>query len=202
VAQVQSSQKIESRFADVFYRQFENFMNVFFSRLKNSLDDTRKLKYTWRFRIFGDVFSDKDHKSELQQGLATGMSFLLPEYMSMFGQNLESSNTIMSYVSSMNTFQKMEVPVSAFNSKQGVDGKDSKNGRPSADLDNIENDNTASSIDQGTNLGETKTFTAFSPLPTINASSLFQGEEFQSAVMEILENYQEVTNEIIEKSKE
>ena len=47
VAQVKSTQMIESRFADVFYGQFQNFMNIVFKKYA-------KLAYTWNFHIQGN----------------------------------------------------------------------------------------------------------------------------------------------------
>ena len=162
VAQVQSSQKIESRFVDFMYRQFENFMYCLFQRLYHSENENKKLKYVWKFKIFGDVFSDKDHKSELFQALSIGANYLLPEFMSMHGLSIEAGNCLADYVKSLGIYTKMEVPVSAFNSKSGGDFSKST-GRPSADMDNINSDSTASGIDSGSNTSEGRSFSLDNP---------------------------------------
>jgi len=176
VAQVQSSQKIESRFADVFYKQFENFLYCVFQRLYNLQNEDRRLKYIWKFRMFGNVFEDKDKRAEIFQAINSGQSYLLPEYIAYSGLNIESANCLVDYVKSFKIYEKFEVLTSAFNAKQSTDGAEKKNGRPEVSMDSIDNDNTAASKDSGDNLGESKNF-----------SALLQSEEFQEAVSEIVE---------------
>lgn len=162
VAQVKASEKIEGRFADVFYGQFENFMNIVFSKYIN-------LKYTWRFHIFGTVFNDSDRKQELKDGLSMGQSYLLPEYLAVNDLDMESANSISDWIDTLGIYDKFKVTVSAFNSK---DAGGAKAGRKSADPSKVNNDSTASSMDNGTNTSDMKSFVS--------------SDEFRSAVEDII----------------
>lgn len=167
VAQVKASEKIEGRFSDIFYGQFENFMNIVFAKYV-------ELKYTWRFHIFGTIFNEKDRKQELKDGISLGNTSMMLEYLAYNDLDLESANTISDWVDNTGLYDKMKVTATAFNSKM-PDGNSDKAGRKSKDADSVDNDSTAASQDSGMNTADMKSF-----------NSLLDSEEFHNAVSDIV----------------
>jgi len=147
VAQVKAAEKIESRYADVFYGQFENFMNIVFSKYV-------KLSFVWNFKIFGDVFSDEDRTQRLKDGLSMGIIQLMPEYLAMSNLDMESATAIGNWVDSTGLYDQMKSLTSTFNSKS----QSGTNGRPAKPDSEVDNDSTAASKDGGQNTSKNRSF--------------------------------------------
>ena len=164
VAQVAAGKIIEKRYIDRMYEQFAWAVNIIFSDMYDNGD----LTYKWQYRIFGDAFSEADEKQALEASLSLGQSELLPKYLAYHDLSLSDAVTAADYVDSTKIYDKFKVLVSSFNNNI----TDNKNGRPSKNEDEIDNDNTANSVDSGQNTSETKTVTK-----TTSSYELMDGDE-------------------------
>jgi len=161
IAMVKASQLIEARFADVIYGQVEKCVNTCFEKYLN-------LKYTWRFHMFGDVFTHQAEIANLEKDISMGQSSLLPRYLAMRDIDIEEAVCTSDWMDSIKIYDKMKVVKSAFQTSGNSSSSDKKQetkpiGRPI--VENPDNENTAASKDQGTNVAENRTkFTAECPI--------------------------------------
>ena len=77
---VQISAKIEAQFARCIYGQFERMMNRFYRKLN--------LNYEWRFRMFGDIFSEDTELENCRKGMTLGILSDTLRYDAMMGHSL------------------------------------------------------------------------------------------------------------------
>lgn len=145
VAMVKASQTIESRFADILYGQFNKFMNTVF-------EDHLNLYNGWRFEIFGNVFDDDKKLADIQKQISMGQSYLLPKMLAYYDLDMTSALSISDWVDSVGIYDKMKVTPNAYVGNMDED----KNGRPQLEEDEIENDDTAKSVDSGLNTGDAR----------------------------------------------
>lgn len=153
VAQVASSKSIEKRFIDRVYSQYMNACNILLRKMYEQGD----LKYQWQTRIWGSIFSDDDEKDACLKGLTLGQKELFLDYLALSDKTLLDANSICDFVDSTGIYDKFQVLVNSY-STSGKDVVDKKNGRPSVDENNIQSDETASSIDSGQNTAENKSY--------------------------------------------
>lgn len=146
IATVKSAQMTESRYIDAIYGQFKKFVD-------NVLEYKLGLKYIWRFKIWGNIFSDKDDKTILKEAIAMGQTSLLPDYYAMFDQNIEDATCISDYMDSTKIYDKMKIIQTSYTTSGKKD-----NGRPAIADDKVENDSTGASKDSGMNTSDNKTF--------------------------------------------
>ena len=175
LSQVKNAQVIEARFIDKVYPQYKYFLNYMVNKMK--------LTNKWEIFITGDVFSDKDTYTNVEKGLMSGNTDLMVEYMSFYDTDISTKDATMQLINLYGIYDKLKPLVSAY--QQGDQSKN--NGRPNADLDKIESDATATSIDTGTNKGENR-ITKFS-LDKINNMSDEEKEQFISILedMDLIE---------------
>lgn len=167
VAQVASGKIIEKRYIDRVYEQFAWAINIIF----NDLFERGDIKYKWQYRIFGDSFSEETDKKALEGSLSLGQVELLPKYLAYHDLTLSDAVTAADYVDSSKIYDKFKILVSSFNNN--VTGGN-PNGRPSKSESEIDNDNTASSVDSGQNVSETKETTSTT---TTSSFELTDGDE-------------------------
>ena len=88
---VQISAKIESQFARGIYGQFERMMNHLYTTLN--------LNYDWRFRMFGNIFTDEEELETCRKGLTLGLLSETLKYNALMGhstlEDLSMSNAIL-----------------------------------------------------------------------------------------------------------
>lgn len=77
---VQISAKIEAQFAKCIYGQFERMMNYFYRKLNLSAE--------WRFRMFGDIFSEDTELENCRKGMTLGILSDTLKYDAMTGHSL------------------------------------------------------------------------------------------------------------------
>ena len=148
IAMIKASEKIETRFIDFMYRQFEHFMEVVF-------EDILVLDYDWKFEMFGSVFTIDDEKNDLANKISTGHSYLLPRFLACYNLNLRNANIICDYIDDSGIYDKLKTPPSAYQSS----GEQSNGpGRAEIDDDDVDNDNTALSKESGTNKIENRAY--------------------------------------------
>lgn len=158
MAQVKTQQVLEAAYAERFYKQFENCINVWW---KNKL----KLKYEWRFKVKGDKFSDPMTFGDVKGLVALGQNYLMPEMLSYFDLYLDDAYSLQQVVLGSDIYNNFQVVQSAYTQSGQVrintDTIDEMKkvtetnvGRPNADPNNIESDGTATAISQGSNTSE------------------------------------------------
>lgn len=143
-ALVASSQKIESQYAKLIYSQFMNMMDRTF--------ETLGMKYSWRFFMFGDIFSDEKTLESARNGMTLG---ILPDtyiYNAMRDRTLEDD-----YAASCEMIASgimdMRMPLQSSYTASSKDGNTNnyyRTGRPAQDVSEVESEKTEESIDQGT----------------------------------------------------
>lgn len=58
------SAKLESRFTNPVYRQYERMMECIFEELN--------LKFSWKFQMFGSIYTEESIKNKAEKALQTG----------------------------------------------------------------------------------------------------------------------------------
>lgn len=119
------------------------------------------LKYKFKITIWGGSFTDKDKESMLKELVIGGYTGLLPRLLSMEDQTVADYVSTVNYMESLDIYKKF-TPMSLITKENGTDDKTQegvtkKVGRKSVG-DDVENDNTATSLDQGNNVSDIKTF--------------------------------------------
>lgn len=74
------SLQIESRFAQTVYRCFERMMEVLFENLN--------LTYDWRFRMFGDIATDKQTLESVRSEMTLGLSQSMLIYNALYDRSI------------------------------------------------------------------------------------------------------------------
>jgi hypothetical protein len=74
------SLQIESRFAQTVYRCFERMMEVLFENIG--------LKYDWRFRMFGDIATDKQTLESVRSEMTLGLSQSTLIYNALYDRSI------------------------------------------------------------------------------------------------------------------
>ena len=74
------SLQIESRFAQTVYRCFERMMEVIF--------DSMNLTYDWRFRMFGDIATDKQTLESVRSEMTLGLSQSVLIYNALYDRSI------------------------------------------------------------------------------------------------------------------
>ncbi len=135
--------------------QFENVMNYI---IQHKLG----LKYKWKIRIWGDIFSNESEKKYLKEIVANGNIALLPKLMSAEGISMRDTKALTSYIESLGFYEKFmtytQLRASELNSEQSIEGEEESVGvgRPALSDDEIENENTASSRQNGTDTADNR----------------------------------------------
>lgn len=144
VAQVNAGKIIETRFIDRMYAQFAWACNI----ILRNMYDMGHLKFEWYFRIFGDSFSEKEKISEVEKSISLGQLEFIPEYLAYRDMSLLDAITTADWVESSKLYNKFKPLQNSF----GISNKTT--GRPAKAEDDIDNDDTANSIDSGTNTAD------------------------------------------------
>ena len=151
VAQVAAGKIIETRYIDRIYEQFKLACDVILENMYKKGD----LKYHWNFYIHGDSFSDEKATESIEKSLSLGQIELFPKYLSYHDKSLMDAKMNADWVESCGIYDSFKPLINTFglSNKNSVD---KKNGRPAVEENKIENDNTAVSVDSGTNTADTK----------------------------------------------
>ena len=106
-SQVEASMKIEGRFVtSEIYPQFERMMNSIFERLR--------LKYRWRFKMFGTIFSEEDDREAAKDRISRGDLSGYYEDAALSGQSLLDKMSMMRTVRALGINDLLLVPPTAY----------------------------------------------------------------------------------------
>lgn len=142
-AQVDVSKRLEARFADRIYRQFE--------RMMNTLYDSLNLRYEWEFVMFGSIFTDDDTREKAQKALAIGDTSAMFTLAALDGDSWLDKLSMVRAINESGIMDELIVPQTAYTQSNRTtaasDGTSDAGGRPKSEkmTDAIEK-----SIDTGT----------------------------------------------------
>lgn len=143
IASVKAAQSLQASKNDYLTRQFQGFLN-------NVINENFDLKYTWNVTLWGDVFFWRDDVKITKELVISGMHGLLPKLLSAQDQTLEDYKGATIYMDTLDIKIKTAEEV-----KQEL-AETNPVGRPKLNDNDIENDNTGTSNDQGNNVSEIK----------------------------------------------
>lgn len=127
--------------------------------INNILSKNFGLKYHYKVCIWGGSFTFEEHEKILKELVISGYTSLLPRLLSIEDQTLEDYISVSNYMNSLNIYDNIK-PISVLSknvtSEDNI-GETKTRGRKSVG-DNVENDNTATSLEQGNNVSDIKEF--------------------------------------------
>ena len=136
--------------------QFEQVINFI---LQYKLD----MKYEWKVRIWGDIFSNESEKKYLKEIVANGNTALFPKLMSAEGISMRDTKAIINYLKTLDFYKEFktytqEAQLNAQLEKESRAGENAPGtvGRPELADSEIESDATAASREAGTNTSDNR----------------------------------------------
>jgi hypothetical protein len=111
---VDASEKLESRFSDVIYRQFERMMNTFYRNLN--------LKYDWQFVMFGTVFNEKEIRENAQKAISNGDISAHYILAALDGESILDKITMMKRIKESDLLDMLIPPITSYTMKQDTNG--------------------------------------------------------------------------------
>ena len=111
---VNVSSQIEAQFARGIYRNFERMMNWMYGKLN--------LNYEWKFRMFGDIFSEEAELESARKGLSLGILMDALKYAAICGHSLLDDLSISNAVMGIGIMDK-RLPLVTSYTASNKDGK-------------------------------------------------------------------------------
>ena len=147
IAMVKTTQVLETAFVDKLYHQYVNFLNT----IKKNMN----LKNDFSYCVEGDRFSDKDVLASIEKALSSGNSNLYSQFLSFFGQDLDTASSTMDLVDAYGIFDKLK-PMMSANQMSGKQTKTGNvdNGRPPKNPEDMTSDGSVGSAESGSNTNE------------------------------------------------
>lgn len=148
---VNFSAMLEAKFAQCIYWTFSRMMESLYRQLNT--------KYTWKFRMFGDITSDKETMKDIQKSMSSGIMPDLFLYNALMGRST-LDDLSMSRVLGKTGIMDLRLPlISSYNastkerSLPPVKQKEApmaqnEGGRPSADVGEVVSEGTEDNLDQ------------------------------------------------------
>lgn len=140
-SQVDASMKIESRFATAtIYPQFEKMME--------SLYDKLNLKYSWTFKMFGTIFTEKELRENAQKALDIGDISAIFTLSALDEQSWVDKSAMLYAIKGLKLLDEYQVPQTAYTQSKSTQQTIQKEtaGRPkSEDI----SDSKEKSVDAG-----------------------------------------------------
>ena len=155
LSQTRAAEKIEARFIDKLYTQYQSCLN---SIIKNF-----KLKNDFVIHIEGDVFSDDAEYTKVKEAVQNGQTDLVPKQQSFFNSHIDEAIATSEFMEKCNYYGNLQQKTINTQIKQSTGNPV---GRPSANVDEVTSENTAISIEQGTNTVEGREITRTSETTT------------------------------------
>lgn len=155
LSQTRAAEKIEARYIDKLYCQYQTCLN--------SIIKTFKLKNDFVVHIEGDVFSDDSEYSKVKEAVQNGQTDLVPKQQSFFSSHIDEAIATSEFMEKCNYYGNLQQMGLSIQKKQSTGNPV---GRPSANVDEVTSENTAISIEQGTNTVEGREVTTTSETTT------------------------------------
>lgn len=128
VAQI--SLKLESRYPQHIYWQFNRMMNVLLEKLRTT--------WEWRFEMFGDIASDEAMKKEAKEGMTLGILPMAMRYAALNDMSLLDDMSISRMVDGIGLMELRKPLITSYSAKNTStslppDGAGGDGGRPESD---------------------------------------------------------------------
>lgn len=149
VAQITVAKQLAASQQRYVTLQFENVMNFI---IQHKLG----FKYNWKIRIWGDIFNNENDKKFLKEVVANGNIALLPKLMSAEGISMRDTKALTEYIKQFGFYKDFmtytQVKNAELNQQNNSDEDEETGqvGRPSIADEDVENDDTAASKQNGT----------------------------------------------------
>lgn len=125
VGSISAAQLLEGQFAAGVYRTFERMMDWILGDLG--------LEWEWRFRMFGNVYTDKDDLKEARDQLAMGYLPAWFRYNALLGQSVLDDISMSKMLDAIKINDLRKPLVTSYNMSAKTQSGDNKGGRPSTD---------------------------------------------------------------------
>lgn len=182
LSQTRASEKIEARFIDKLYPQYQSCLN--------SIVKTFKLKNEFVVHIEGDVFSDDSEYAKVKEAVLNGQTDLVPKQQSFFSSNIDEAMATREFLEKCDYYGSLQQKSVNTQIKQSTGNPI---GRPKANVDEVTSENTAISIEQGTNTVEGREVTTTHETSTNTEESF--AKIFSQLSEEEIEDIKEFINE-------
>ena len=152
VGAVNISAAIEAQFVKCVYYSFERMMTWLYDQIG--------FKHIWRFKMFGDIFTEDKELERCRQGMTLGILTDTFKYMALIGHSMVEDLSISNSILGIGIMDKRMPLQSSYNgavggNNAGISTKDGSNpkstergGRPKAEVDEIESEYTEVKIDE------------------------------------------------------
>lgn len=144
---VEYAAKIESQYGRPIYRTFENMMNSIFENLY--------MKYDWRFKMFGNVFSEQSEIEDARKGMTLGILIDTLKYDALLGHSVLDDIAVSDAVVASGVLNKRIPLVNSYSMKQSENGglppqvQVEEGGRPKSEMGSGVSEGQETSIDAG-----------------------------------------------------
>lgn len=143
IALIKAAQQLYESKCEYLTLQYQKFINLIINKYLG-------LKYQFRCIIWGGVYTWRDEVKTLKELIQNGNIGLMPKLLSAYRLTIDDYKSMYDYVDSIEIFKTEEQVPSA----QSPTAK--KVGRPNLEDDEVENDNTSISKEQGGNVSDIK----------------------------------------------
>ncbi len=152
VSQTKAAQLLYEAECDFLTRQFESVLNMIINNIIGT-------QYKWRLHIWGGIYSFENEVKRDKEMFFAGASFVLPKLASAYDMTVSEVVSVGSYIDSMKAYDCFKTVTQA-KEKEQSGGTANPVGRPAADIDTTESENTLISVDAGNNTSDTRDFSA------------------------------------------
>ena len=108
---VNVSLKIECKFGEPVYRQFENMLNYIFFDIG--------FKYDWRFHMFGNLAEDENMLKSAKDGMTLGILSSTLEYLALLGRRVTDDLSASAMIMGSGIMEMRQPLVSSYSARQG-----------------------------------------------------------------------------------
>ena len=151
IAMTKASQAISASRGRYLTLQFEQFLN-------NVINNQFELEYQYKINLWGDIFNNEELKIS-KELLQNGIRSMLPKVLSAANLTVEDHNSICNYLDALGVEIYYKYQQTNSNTETIEEDTIQKEvGKPKLEIDEIENDSTAKSIDAGNNVSDIKEF--------------------------------------------
>lgn len=111
--QAEISAKLESRYSNCIYKQFE--------RMMDNLYESLNLKHAFRFTMFGSIYTDNELRENLEKRVSNGDTSVYPYLAALDGQSMLDKVAVMNGVEASGFLDMLTPPATSYT--QSADGK-------------------------------------------------------------------------------
>ena len=149
VTMIKGAQKLEEAQQDYVTRQFERVINMIINELIGC-------EYSWRFFLWGGIFTFEDEMRAMKEMWQNGATFLLPRIASGYDYTIRDLSSAARYVDSLKVYDNFKTLTQEKQKDSVSSNQKGLVGRPTKADGEIDNDNTAASKEGGADISDIK----------------------------------------------